>query len=84
MFMNDISDTIYDAVEQIILDNLDYIDSRIFSEHTNGILTDMLFKYIDFILTYRHTVANDRLVYTENENIPRTYTYTNITNNIIL
>lgn len=60
--MNFISDTIYDAIEELIFQDLTYIDSSMFSNSTYGTLTDDIFKYIDHMLLYRRPETNNYVV----------------------
>lgn len=75
-----ITDSIYDALEELILDDISYIDSAIFSETTTGVLIDNMFKYIDHLLMHRRTETPDYIVYSTGT-LPQMYTY--ITNNNI-
>lgn len=60
--MNYISDTIYDAIEELIFQDINYIDSSAFSNSTLGTITDNLFKYIDHFLMYRRPETNNYVV----------------------
>lgn len=75
--MNSVTDSIYDALEELILDDISYIDSAAFSESTTGVIIDSMFKYIDHLLMYRRTTTPD-LVIVPSGTIPQVYTYTPI------
>lgn len=70
-----ITDTIYDALEECILDDITYIDSGVFSESTTGILIDSMFSYIDHLLMYRRADRQD-LVVALSGTTPQLFTYT--------
>ena len=52
--MNIIPDILYDSIEEILLSDITYIDSRIFKENVeNNIVNDNYYKYLDFLVLKR-------------------------------
>ena len=60
--MNYISETLYDAIEELIFQDITYIDSSAFSNSTLGTITDDLFKFLDHFLLYRRPETNNFVV----------------------
>lgn len=72
--MSTLTDNIYDTLEELILEDIEYIDSAVFSESSNGVITDSMFKYIDHLLMHRRTETPDLVIYPVGS-MPQLYTY---------
>lgn len=70
-----ITDSIYDALEELILDDITYIDSSAFSESTTGTIVDSMFKYIDHLLMYRRPDTQDFVILPLGT-VPQLFVYT--------
>jgi hypothetical protein len=70
--MNIIPDILYDSIEEIILNDITYIDSKIFIEHNeNRCINDNYYKYLDYLILKRRPVTNNYIVYQEPFTIPQ-------------
>lgn len=75
--MSVVTDNIYDAIEELILDDITYIDSSAFNESTTGVLIDSMYRYIDHLLMYRRTDTQD-LIVVQTGTTPQLYLYNQI------
>lgn len=72
--MSFVNDSLYDAIEECILNDIQYIDSTIFSESTTGILIEDMFRYIDHLVMRRRTDTPDYVILNTGT-VPQQYTY---------
>jgi hypothetical protein len=69
--MNIIPDILYDSIEEILLSDITYIDSRIFKENVgNNTVNDNYYKYLDFLVLKRRPTTNNYIVYQDVFTIP--------------
>jgi hypothetical protein len=69
--MNIIPDILYDSIEEILLSDITYIDSRIFKENVeNNVVNDNYYKYLDFLVLKRRPTTNNYIVYQDIFTIP--------------